>query len=290
MEGKMMFMQAITPVHTGIGQSAGIIDLPVARERTTNWPYIPGSSLKGVFRDMCQSDGKCENNLLIDAFGPDTQSAADSAGALLFCDGHMLCMPVRSFKGSFAWVTCNAATRRLARDYESMEHKVDSLQSVVVSEYESGIVGTGSLLAYNDKVYLEDLDLNREESETADNIAGFIADRLLTKDEDKTDFKARFIVVDDDLFTALVETCTEVSARIKINDETKTVDTTALWYEESVPAESIFWTPVLAAPRKGMDSERLFTCIDTHGKMMQVGGHASVGKGIMRVTVDNGGY
>ena len=38
-----------TPLHVGSGATVEVVDLPVARERTTNFPIMPGSGLKGVF-------------------------------------------------------------------------------------------------------------------------------------------------------------------------------------------------------------------------------------------------
>ena len=45
------WLHAVTPVHVGSGRGIGYIDLPVAREKVTDWPYIPGSSIKGVMAD-----------------------------------------------------------------------------------------------------------------------------------------------------------------------------------------------------------------------------------------------
>ena len=48
---KMYWMQAITPLHVGSGKGVGFIDLPIMREKVTNWPLVPGSAVKGVMRD-----------------------------------------------------------------------------------------------------------------------------------------------------------------------------------------------------------------------------------------------
>jgi CRISPR type III-B/RAMP module RAMP protein Cmr4 len=47
----MYWLHAITPTHVGTGTGAGFIDLPIMREKTTGWPLIPGSAIKGVRRD-----------------------------------------------------------------------------------------------------------------------------------------------------------------------------------------------------------------------------------------------
>ena len=49
----LSFVHALSPLHAGTGQGAGIIDLPIAREKATGLPYLPGSSLKGTLRARC---------------------------------------------------------------------------------------------------------------------------------------------------------------------------------------------------------------------------------------------
>ena len=53
-EANLLFIHALTGVHPGGGTALGVVDLPVQRERHTQWPMIPGSSLKGVLRDTCR--------------------------------------------------------------------------------------------------------------------------------------------------------------------------------------------------------------------------------------------
>jgi CRISPR-associated protein Cmr4 len=43
MSAMMLGLLAETPIHPGSGQDNGAIDLPVQRERTTDYPVIPGS-------------------------------------------------------------------------------------------------------------------------------------------------------------------------------------------------------------------------------------------------------
>ena len=46
----LTLVHAMSPLHAGTGHSVGAIDLPIARERPTGIPLIPGSSLKGALR------------------------------------------------------------------------------------------------------------------------------------------------------------------------------------------------------------------------------------------------
>ena len=46
----VVIMYGITPCHAGSGSSMGVVDLPIQRERHTNWPMIQASGVKGAFR------------------------------------------------------------------------------------------------------------------------------------------------------------------------------------------------------------------------------------------------
>jgi CRISPR-associated protein Cmr4 len=53
MAARLMFVHALSSLHAGTGQGVGTIDLPIARERATDLPVIPGSSIKGCLREAC---------------------------------------------------------------------------------------------------------------------------------------------------------------------------------------------------------------------------------------------
>ncbi len=84
-EAALLFIHAQTSLHPGSGVALGVVDLPVQRERHTQWPVIPGSTLKGILRDACsRQDGNSEQ--LQAVFGPEKNHAADHAGALSLTD------------------------------------------------------------------------------------------------------------------------------------------------------------------------------------------------------------
>src|SRR5690554_1421315 len=94
----IMGMLAETNVHPGIGQVSGAIDLPVAREKTTGYPVIVGSSLKGALKDTAEQhrlSGYTGLNL-DQVFGGQNQ-----AGAVAVTDGRLLLLPVRSLNSHF---------------------------------------------------------------------------------------------------------------------------------------------------------------------------------------------
>ncbi len=122
-DAALLFLHAQTSLHPGSGATVGAVDLPVQRERHTQWPVIPGSSLKGVLREACR---RCVKNPPGDdpdadpwieaMFGPSTREAAKHAGALAITDARILAFPVRSLRGVFAWVTAPGVVVRLNRD------------------------------------------------------------------------------------------------------------------------------------------------------------------------------
>ncbi len=107
-ETAMLFLHALTGLHPGSGTALGVVDLPVQRERHTGWPTIPGTSLKGVIRAEAKRLPLSDSFYAV--FGPDTQNAAEHAGAVAFTDARILAFPVRSLKGVFAWVSASVRT------------------------------------------------------------------------------------------------------------------------------------------------------------------------------------
>jgi len=308
MTARLLFVHALSPLHAGTGQGVGVIDLPIAREKATGLPYLPGSSVKGTLRDSDVLDWVTHLAL----FGPDTNNAADNAGSAQFSDQRLLLLPVRSLAGTFAWVTSPYVLRRFARD--AVDTGAGDLPKDVPvvprgqgdTEYQQCLVAHGSQLKIaGQTVALEDLDLSAtEDSRSEGDVtrwARWIAGRLFPgqADEPWRDMLVqRFCVVHGDLLSYLLTTTTEVVARVKLNDDTKTVDTKtgALWYEEALPAETVLAglvvaTPVGAkipgqsSPKRLADAEIFKAISDLTGKALQFGGKATVGRGLCRVRI-----
>ena len=99
----LYWINALTPLHVGSGRGVGFIDLPVMREKATNYPIIPGSSVKGVLRDYFTRLNKGGDKIDV-VFGTCSEDASNS-GSLMFSDARCILLPIRSFKGTFAYVT-----------------------------------------------------------------------------------------------------------------------------------------------------------------------------------------
>ncbi|HIP72467.1 MAG TPA: type III-B CRISPR module RAMP protein Cmr4, partial [Anaerolineae bacterium] len=235
MNAKLVFVYALTPLHPGTGRGIGVIDLPVARETATGIPYLPGSSFKGVLRDQC-----LDKNMRKSLFGPDTDNASDHAGAVQFSDQRLLLMPVRSLAGTFAWVTSPFVLRRFAREHEGAGLNGCPPLADVAGEQTAVISTESKLVVRNDHIILEDLKLQKDKKQNANAWAETLGGLIFPDDAEwQTFLKERLCVVHDDIFSFLLETATELIARVRINDDSKTVQTGGLWYEEALPAETI---------------------------------------------------
>lgn len=281
MDARMMWLHALSPVHVGAGDSVDVIDLPVIREKVTNWPYLPASSVKGVLRDGCGQSGK--DTPFWQAFGPETDRADENAGSLWFADARLLCFPVRSLVGTFAWISCPLALRRLTRD--ALAAGLVPLPSAGTAPPANGILfASGAKGLIDDgQAYLEDLDLIARVEPKMDPLALAIARAVFDDADWQAEFVSRFGLVGDDLFTFLTETGTDISAHIKIQDDTKSVQSGALWYEESVPAEAIFTLPLTCAPGWSGGAAVFKNLIAPAVRTpFQIGGKASVGRGLVQ--------
>lgn len=284
---KLIFIHALSPLHAGTGQGIGIIDLPIAREKATNIPYLPGSSLKGSLRDLCE-----EKDLKVKVFGPETDKAELHSGSVVFSDQRLLLLPVRSLRGVFAWATSPYTLRRFKRDVEGAMGVSDLPDVAVAKDGECLIATQGSSLINDDReVYLEDFDLKASPDESIDKWAMFIGEKLFEHAQWREALKARLCVLSDNVFNFLVEQGTEITARIRLEEKTKTAAGGALWYEEALPAETILSGLLVTLKGKSAPEEVITTVNDilTQHKAIQLGGKATVGCGLCNIRLDGDG-
>ena len=72
------------------------------REKVTNWPLVPGSAVKGVLADYHKAtDANRKRTRNCAAFRRAGDEHSNS-GSLVFTDGHLVCLPVRSLYRDFS--------------------------------------------------------------------------------------------------------------------------------------------------------------------------------------------
>jgi CRISPR-associated protein Cmr4 len=295
----LLFLHAQTAIHPGSGTALGVVDLPVQRERHTQWPVIPGSSLKGVLRDCCRQRvagrrGKDDDDPdLMTAFGPPTNLADRHAGALSLTDARILAFPVRSLRGVFAWVTCPAVLQRLERDLQLAGLPPLAVIPAFKKDDQAACAAASPLLVDSDKLVLEEFEFTRVAD--AREVADWVADHAVTDPGTQERVKTHLAVLCDDDFTHFVRHATEVVARVGLDYERKTVKRGALFYQEFLPAETLFYAVVFAsASRREGDSRPapqvlayLQQNLERVG-VIQIGGDETTGKGLCLVRLCHG--
>jgi CRISPR-associated protein Cmr4 len=280
----LLGLLAETSIHAGAGQMAGVVDLPIQREAHTAWPVVYGSAVKGALRALADEQ---DAPWRIEVFGPETANASDHAGALLVSDARLLLLPVRSLTGHFKWVTCPALLKRFAADAERL-----GLPSLDTAAIASPPHAETALLPAADKrgtLYLEEF---RFQVDTGDFSAVIpLLARLMGRDDAAEVLQTQLALVHDDRFNHLAQFATPVNAHISIDNNTKTVRPGALWYEETLPPDTLLYVALHAQATRIKDSHKTASEILAHitddlfkRPYLQLGGNETVGMGWCKVT------
>jgi CRISPR-associated protein Cmr4 len=287
---------AISPIHAGSGASMAAVDLPIQRERHTNWPHIQASAVKGAmrahYRDFAENkslinfifgydkdDEKHHNDYNLNRQEKDKFEVKDNfPGAVAFSEAKLLAFPVRSNIAPFVWVTCPAVLKRLKADLEFTG--IGVIEEIQTVEKESAIVLAGEILG---KVVLEDAVVIAENNNKA---LKMISDNFPAMD--------RLLLISDEMYKYCVESCTEIQTQIKIDSETGTAAEGALRYQELLPADSVLYSVVYYS-RAVFDNSLQADMIRKHvqedviKEFIQIGGDETLGRGICRINWLQGG-
>lgn len=285
---KPFILHAITSVHAGSGSEIGLVDLPIQREQHTGYPKIESSTLKGAIRYTVESLAKTEDdkNKVELTFGSKSanNNAESQSSAIAFSDARILLFPIKSMRGIFVWITCPHVLKRFNDDMLLNNTGVDPL-----TVPEPNTISSNQLIVSNNNIVLEEYAIQVKESDEtkqlAQQLSNFIQQNI------STDISNRIVVLHDDEFNDFVRLSTEVNARIKIDSETGIVDNRALWYEENVPPESIFYSFLYIGKVRGKgldqfkeeaDVENFLTDERKFPQVFQLGGNSTLGRGLLR--------
>lgn len=279
-EKRLCIFYALTPLHAGAGQALKAVDLPIQRERHTNWPTVQASGIKGAFRDWCEKAWKNSglgDGLADEIFGKAGEAGSSWAGAITITDARLLLFPVRSNVSPFVHVTAPAVLRRLKEDLAVMgfnaKWKIPSVKP------EKFIPLRGSFSS-EDSVILEDIIVKKDGTEANDLAQWF---------KQSVPEAEKVIILSDDVFSYLVRTATEVQAHISIDDATGTTKDGSLRYQEYLPADSVlyllvFFSSVRKDGGKSAKDVAKLVCEEGVKSHVQIGGDFTLGKGICKVT------
>ncbi|OQX15234.1 MAG: type III-B CRISPR module RAMP protein Cmr4 [Thiothrix lacustris] len=274
---------AQTSIHAGTGSNTGVIDLPIQREGHNGYPCIFGSSMKGALRTRAEAEANAESVKFV--FGPSaSDEKIDHAGALMVSDARLLLLPIRSLTSQFKWVTCPAVLQRFQRDAERFGITLTNFNIPSVTGEEAKVANTAGTL------FLEEYRFTA----TTENMDGIItAIAKLMREGAETELAGQLVIVSNDMFAHLCQHATPVNAHIAIESATKTVKAGALWYEETLPPETLLYVGLSAVKSRANDAAMpmpatailsAVTSIFTAKPWLQVGGNETVGMGWCAVT------
>lgn len=272
MNTPMLGLLAETSIHPGAGRGMGVVDLPVAREASTDYPVLVGSSLKGALRD------KAETTATDDVDG--RFGKPDHAGDLLVSDGRLLLLPVRCLTGSYRWATCPHLIERYRRDLAraGLGPRPKALDvsrgSVLALQPKTPGIQRGSVSAAgDDSLFLEERQFTID-GEPPTDLTEAIGP-LILHPETRGRLGARIAVLHDDDFSWFVRYGLSIQARNHLADGTKT--SRNLWYEETLPPDTVMYALVMSRNDDAANAlEALFPEDDPY---LQAGGNETVGQG-----------
>lgn len=253
----ILTMLAETYIHPGSGQSTSHVDLPVSRERTTDYPFISSTSLKGAFlsnyRKRKVSDEK-RNKL----FG-----TSDQMGAVNFSDTRILLLPVRSLQKLYYWVTCPYILERLNRD----------LRRTGNNTFNIDLDGNSAYSTSEGTIHLEEREFEvKEFPKSKDGKKNGIVDVLaefIPDDTVKSRLKDQLVVLSNEEFKWFANYGLPVLARNQLDEKTK--ESKNVWYEEYLPVDTVMYSVIYS--KENFD----------HGKYLQIGANETVGQGWFRL-------
>lgn len=310
MTTKLLYLFTRTPLHVGAGASVGAIDQPVQRERHTGFPVIPASSLKGSFADQW-NDGLVDeqtkegtkkvrvnkNGDIAEAawlFGSDNDKPA-FAGSLIFSEARLLAFPIRSAKGSYAWITCPLMLQRAARDgvFKDLSDPSD-LSDFPEPADEKATFSPSGPLALGNQLVLEEYCFTHTGTypeKLAKALAALVDDALFQS------ITERLVILSNGMMSHFATTACEVAQHVRISDETGTAADGGLFNQENVPADTLFYSVLNATHSrvphgdlKGKPAEdalAAFAAKVVSEKSFQFGGDASTGLGFCSVAADS---
>ena len=274
---KKYYAIALDPIHIGAGGSRlGRVDLPIIRERGTNIPKIPGTSLSGPARAYtglqtnkysCAGRGgeggekHCGEGApacpVCGPYGFSKGTGFSMQGLAQFFDAHILFFPVASMAGP-GWVTSPIALEGLGQNEQ-------------FKAPDDGFFTLGEQLKDQKRLNFGWLMLNKGDGQGNLN--------NLNLQEIPENIKQRAILVSDNLFSLIVDSNLEVRTSVSIDPQTGTAEEGALFTYEAIPRGTVFKFDI------AYNSGKTFR---VSGKELKTEGNGDVGISWVRTQVEKG--
>jgi CRISPR-associated protein Cmr4 len=265
------YMYSLAPIHCGGEGDLGNI-LEIAREVHTNFPYIPGSSLRGSLRDGVEILDKIAAETL---FGKELDKQGQmGVHQVWFGDARLLWIPMRTMsinnRDVFIWVSCHSLIR---------DHALISRQKAAI--FPNHAVGNRAGVYSVADAQIQ-VALLSDEQKQAISLTGW-PDSL--KNAVKPTWDSNLIVLPDADFQVLMEHSLWTQVRNKIQDNKEGVNPEGsaeiFWTDICIPRDTIFYYPWGYSLLKNnpIIEKQHNLLISVLQELFQVGGQANVGRG-----------
>lgn len=280
MQAMSLFIYTETSLHAGTGSTVSVVDLPIQRERTTNYPMVQGSGIKGALRSQLKE--KANDELFFGITLPTKENNHNKdrdafAGAISVGDARIVLFPIRSLMGVFAYATCPHVLARLKRDVGN----IDDLPIPSV-EGEKALTTTRSAIEAGGSVVLEEFSFKAQRDAQVDQIAQWLKANALPEGDDYAYWRAKLltslVILPDDAFKDFVTTSTEIITRVRLDSATKTVADGALWTQEALPADTLLLSRIVLSDRQNVTPQAVANSFDPR---IQIGGDETTGDGFV---------
>ncbi|WP_322509278.1 type III-B CRISPR module RAMP protein Cmr4 [Anaerolinea sp.] len=292
---RLLFFYVETPLHVGAGRASANVDLPIQRERVTQYPMVQASGLKGALRaEFCQRYDSPEVEAVFGKAGAGDKSWV---GAVSAGDARILLFPVRSLVGVFAWVTSLHALESFRRAADLVGQSIPWTLPQGMPDTNTAWVGSKPQVLAQGKVVLEEFSFDAQPKAEVDAIAKWLSEHALPQGVAfqywRDTLPARLCILPEDAFRDFCLYGTEVQMHIRIDPDKKTAAEKALWTAESLPADSLLYAPLMAMDvRNGKDSKSANEVLEKfdflQGGHIQLGGDETTGQGWVAVKVYGG--
>ncbi len=290
MQQQVLSILTRTPMHVGAGASVGVVDLPIIRERHTGYPVIPGSSLKGVLaalwndKENLTKDNKrikgsdLETLFGRDDFGSEGDDNNSQAGKLLVGEAKILAFPVRSAKNAFAWCTCPTVIYRLLRDLQSVASpKLPNDLKLPQLNADQCLAAEALCFTENGrKVILEEYCLQVVSNDVDPNLIAAL-EKMSEDPVWRKELGQHLVILSNEMFSYFVQNACEIAQHVKIDIDTNAAQGGALFNQENVPSETMFYA--LMTETKDKCLEKLAAKLQDNNHILQIGADATTGLG-----------
>ncbi len=289
---RILYLYVESPLHAGTGRGLGGIDLPIQRERTTDYPMVYGGGLKGCLRAETQDT---LGDLAKTIFGPETGNASAHAGALAPHDARILLFPIRSLAGVYAWTTSVDVLQRFVRAADLTGEALTWQAPGTVADRQA-LVAPDSALITGGKVVLEDFAFAPQRNELVGCIGGWLAENALPGDAIyrywREQLPRRLCILPNEAFCDFARLSTEIATRVQLGTDSKTV-VQGPWTEEYLPVDTLLYAPLLASKARdgsGLSAAEVLARLESAAPgRLQLGGDETIGRGLVRLRFGAGG-